>query len=272
MKAGAAGAALATMITAHPAAALASRGPVDDVPGWRAALEAAAAAPARPAGDADAALATRSRDMAAALAGGLPRLRASAAAGRRLPMDAPDVRALNDEDADAAAAARDAAAGMMADILAGDAAGAVDLAHVARIARPGGDAEWRCLAKAIYFESRGEPLKGQIAVAEVILNRRDDPRFPDTVCDVVAQGSKRPGCQFSFMCDGRPETIRDRAAYALAGNVAHMMLEGRPRTITGAATHFHTAYVRPGWARRMVKTIRVGDHLFYRERVRTAEN
>jgi hypothetical protein len=217
--------------------------------------------------------ATRASDLAAAMAGSLPRtaLRAPVRVAR-LPAGAPDLAALAAEDAETAAAAREASAGMLTQALLGDVAGAIDLAHVERLAAPDGGKEWRCLAHAIYFEARGEPIEGQVAVAEVILNRRDDPRFPKTVCAVVDQGAKRAGCQFSFMCDGRPEKVRDREAYALAGNIAHLMLEGRPRTLTGAATHFHTTYVRPGWARRMVRTTRVGAHLFYRDKLRTAQN
>jgi hypothetical protein len=243
---------------------------------WRGAMETlvrtGARAPASEARAERAAGATRVSDLAAAMAGSLPRAAPRAPVrAARLPSGAPDLAALAAEDAETAAAAREASAGMMAEALLGDAAGAIDLAHVERMAAPDGGKEWRCLARAIYFEARGEPIEGQVAVAEVILNRRDDPRFPKTVCGVVDQGAKRAGCQFSFMCDGRPEKVRDREAYALAGNIAHLMLEGRPRTLTGAATHFHTAYVRPGWARRMVRTTRVGAHLFYRERVRTAQ-
>jgi hypothetical protein len=242
---------------------------------WRGSMAALVLASARaPAAEARAeraAGATRASDLAAAMAGSLPRaaLRAPVRPAR-LPSGAPDLAALAAQDAETAAVAREASAGMLADALLGDVAGAIDLAHVGRMAAPDGGKEWNCLARAIYFEARGEPIEGQVAVAEVILNRRDDPRFPKTVCGVVDQGAKRSGCQFSFMCDGRPEKVRDREAYALAGNIAHLMLEGRPRVITGAATHFHTTFVRPSWARRMVKTTRVGAHLFYREKVRTA--
>jgi hypothetical protein len=244
--------------------------------GWRRAMAALALASARTDAAAPAERAagsTRASDIAAARAGSLPRAALHAPVQlARLPAGAPDLEALAAEDAETAARAREASAGMMAELLLGDVAGAIDLAHVERMAAPDGGREWRCLAQAIYFEARGEPIAGQVAVAEVILNRRDDPRFPKTVCAVVDQGAKRAGCQFSFMCDGRPEKVRDRDAYALAGNIAHLMLEGRPRTLTGAATHFHTTYVRPSWARRMVKTTRVGAHLFYRERLRTAQN
>lgn len=184
---------------------------------------------------------------------------------------APDLSALNAEDAAVSAIARSAADEMIAALLLGDLTGAVDLSHIDRLSKPEGDAEWRCLAKAIYFEARGESLAGQVAVAEVILNRLDDPRYPRSVCAVVKQGEeRRTGCQFSFMCDGRPERIEDKAAFQRAGVIAHLMLEGRPRILTGNATHFHTRAVSPVWSRRMVRTARIGHHVFYRYPTRTA--
>lgn len=127
-----------------------------------------------------------------------------------------------------------------------------------------GDAEWQCLTKALYFEARGETLKGQFAVAEVILNRVESPRFPDTVCGVVGQGgTKRHACQFSFMCDGKPETISEPNAWKTVGKVAHaaMRLDG---SLTNGATHYHTTAVRPRWSRVYDRVAKVGDHIFYR--------
>lgn len=121
------------------------------------------------------------------------------------------------------------------------------------------DAEWRCMAIALYFEARGEPVKGQFAVAEVILNRVADPRYPDTVCAVVNQT-----CQFSFTCDGQPERIREPEAFARVGKVADLMMGGVPRRLTDGATHFHARSVRPDWSRRLPKTTQIGDHVFYR--------
>ena len=130
---------------------------------------------------------------------------------------------------------------------------------------PKGDDEWACLAHAIYFEARGEPLAGQFAVAEVILNRVDSPAYPGTVCGVVQQGSRNlHRCQFSDACDGRPDKASDMTAFELAGKIARAMLDGRPRTLTGGATHFHAAHVRPVWAKASAKTTRIGAHSFYR--------
>ncbi len=132
-------------------------------------------------------------------------------------------------------------------------------------ARPAaqGDAEWECLAKAIYFEARGESIRGQFAVAEVILNRVASPLYPRSVCRVVHQGGSG-GCQFSFTCDGYSDRIREKAAYAISGKIARLMLDGAPRLLTDGATHFHTRNVRPRWAHRMPRTATIGHHLFYR--------
>lgn len=128
-----------------------------------------------------------------------------------------------------------------------------------------GDAQWRCLAEALYFEARGETIAGQVAVAEVILNRVEHEDYPDTVCAVVRQGAdRRNACQFSFMCDGRPEHITEPRAFSRAGKIARIMLDGQPRVLTGGATHFHTTRVRPRWSQVFHRTARIGDHVFYR--------
>jgi spore germination cell wall hydrolase CwlJ-like protein len=128
---------------------------------------------------------------------------------------------------------------------------------------PQGDAEWQCLTEALYFEARGESLEGQIAVAEVILNRVDSPLYPRTVCGVVKQRGGG-GCQFSYVCDGRKDRMREKASADLAGRIARAMLDGAPRLLTDGATHFHTRAVRPGWSRRFDQTASIGAHVFYR--------
>ena len=127
---------------------------------------------------------------------------------------------------------------------------------------PEGDAEWQCLTEALYFEARGESLEGQIAVAEVILNRVDSPLYPRTVCGVVKQRGGG-GCQFSYVCNGRTK-MREKGAADLAGRIARAMLDGAPRILTDGATHFHTRAVRPSWSKRFPKTAAIGAHLFYR--------
>ncbi|MFN0115313.1 MAG: cell wall hydrolase [Paracoccaceae bacterium] len=139
---------------------------------------------------------------------------------------------------------------------------------------PGPSSELDCLARAVYFEARGESLKGQVAVAEVVLNRAASPDFPGTICAVVEQGARdgEEGCQFSYTCDGRPDTVTDRAAFADARRIAALLIGGAERRLTGGATYFHNASVRPAWAVRFVRTAVIGGHSFYREALRTALN
>lgn len=125
--------------------------------------------------------------------------------------------------------------------------------------------EHKCLATAIYYEARSESLSGQLAVAEVIMNRVADARFPGTVCDVVYQGSYRnTGCQFTFTCDGalarKPRGIRWQRAQSVAAHVVLGLNEPR----TGGATHYHADYVDPIWNSGLVKTEKIGTHIFYR--------
>ncbi len=129
-----------------------------------------------------------------------------------------------------------------------------------------GGVEWKCLAEAIYFESRGEPLAGQIAVAEVVLNRVDSPAYPKTVCGVTHQGVGTAGraCQFSYACDGRPEVMSSSVPRERAEKLATLMLAGRERVVTEGATHFHSSAVRPSWAGKMTRTAKIGHHSFYR--------
>lgn len=131
---------------------------------------------------------------------------------------------------------------------------------------PSGGAAWRCLTEALYFEARGETLKGQYAVAEVILNRVDSKRFPDTICQVIKQGSERKfACQFTYICDGRHEHIDDAKAYKNTGKIARIMLNGGARLLTKSATHYHTTSIRPTWAKKITRTAHIGNHYFYRE-------
>jgi spore germination cell wall hydrolase CwlJ-like protein len=134
-----------------------------------------------------------------------------------------------------------------------------------------GGKQWQCLAKAVYFESRGEPVKGQFGVDEVVMNRVDSAGFPDTVCAVVNQGAhRRNACQFSFACDGAAETIHNEAAYERAGKIYRLLLDGAPRKVTDGATYFHTRWVHPSWSHHFKHTTTVGAHLFYRVPSRVA--
>lgn len=142
---------------------------------------------------------------------------------------------------------------------------ALDFRTLDTMPQASGDEAWQCLAQAIYFESRGEPLDGQVAVAEVVLNRVSDRRFPSTVCGVTKQGAgSGKGCQFSYACDGNSDVMKNAVPRARAEKLAALMLGGQPRSITAGATYFHTRSVRPSWSSRMVRTASIGHHYFYR--------
>ncbi|WP_424971094.1 cell wall hydrolase [Dinoroseobacter sp. S76] len=129
----------------------------------------------------------------------------------------------------------------------------------------GGEA-WRCLAEALYFEARGESIKGQFAVAEVILNRVESARYPNSVCGVINQGTGRKyQCQFTYTCDGHPERIGEPRAWESVGKVAKLSLETGDRSLTDGATHYHTTAVRPSWSKKYIKTAEIGVHRFYRQ-------
>jgi spore germination cell wall hydrolase CwlJ-like protein len=127
--------------------------------------------------------------------------------------------------------------------------------------------ERHCLATAIYFEARGEPVRGQIAVGQVILNRVRSLQFPQTICGVVYQGQGAPGCQFSFACDGHSDMPRQDAHWALAQSLARQITSGQvwlPEV--GYSTYYHADYVRPGWVNAMNKIDSIGRHIFYKKR------
>lgn len=220
-----------------------------------------------------AALRTVSADRAMAAASELNGVRSAALNLRPAAASTPDLAELIREDASAHADAANAKDAAMAELLVGDAAGVIALDYIDAMPAVKGGEQWRCLTKAIYFEARGESLAGQVAVAEVILNRKDSRAYPDTICGVVRQGEEmRNRCQFSFMCDGKPEDVTEQRAWRRAGKIADVMMKGRPRTVTKAATHFHTTAVRPGWSRRLVRTVKVDDHIFYRYPTTLASN
>ena len=147
----------------------------------------------------------------------------------------------------------------------------LDLQSLDALPAVDGDAELQCLAEAIYFESRGEPLEGQIAVAEVVLNRVDDRQFPKTVCGVTNQGvGSGRGCQFSYACDGNSDVMKSAVPRERAEKLAGLMLAGRARTVTDGATYFHTRSVRPSWSRKFARTAAIGHHIFYRPATQVA--
>ena len=122
-----------------------------------------------------------------------------------------------------------------------------------------------CLSQAVYYEARGETQRGQIAVAEVIMNRVRSGHYPNSVCGVVYQGSHRStGCQFTFTCDGSLNHRPRGRAWDRAQRVATAVLSGYTRPITQGATHYHTMAVNPVWNSGLVETTKIESHVFYR--------
>ena len=126
----------------------------------------------------------------------------------------------------------------------------------------------KCLANAVYFEARGEPVRGQIAVAQVVLNRVFSPFYPKTVCGVVYQNAHRHlACQFTFACDGVPDVVTEPDAWLRAKRIAADMLDGKlwmPEV--AKSTHYHASWVHPDWVNEMKRIYRLGVHTFYRPR------
>lgn len=124
----------------------------------------------------------------------------------------------------------------------------------------------RCLARGIYFEARGEPVKGQAAVSQVILNRVRNPHYPNSICGVVYQNQHWYNrCQFSFACDRIKDRINNKKLYKLAEHIAAETTAGRiwfPEV--GSSTHYHATYVAPKWRKKMKRVGKIGLHIFYR--------
>lgn len=122
----------------------------------------------------------------------------------------------------------------------------------------------RCMTQAVYYGAGFEPVAGRYAVAQVILNRMRHPAFPKSVCGVIYQGSSRPGCQFSFACDGSLLRAPGAKAWVEARRVAEDVLSGTVTSTVGMATHYHANYVSPYWAPKLHKITQMGAHIFYR--------
>ena len=138
--------------------------------------------------------------------------------------------------------------------------------------------EHECLAMNIYYEARGSNLADKAGVADVVLNRVQDTRYPNTVCEVVHQGKPKPSwkdpnvmvmvrnaCQFSWYCDGKSDNPQDEDRWNEAQLIAWNMLEhNKFRGISEGATHYHATYVNPSWARTLQQVGRLGAHIYYR--------
>ena len=140
------------------------------------------------------------------------------------------------------------------------------------------NSEAHCLALNIYHESRGDSLAGKFAVADVVLNRVENRRWPSTICEVVYQGKVKPSwkdpertvpvrnmCQFSWWCDGKDDYPNNTEAWAESQYIAYQILkEERMRGISEGATHYHATYVDPVWNKSMTSIGRIGSHVFFR--------
>ena len=132
---------------------------------------------------------------------------------------------------------------------------------------------YHCLASNIYWESRNQSLGGKVAVGQVVLNRVDSERFPDTICTVVKQTKFYPSgnidlhdCQFSWYCDGKSDVPleKEKDVYEESFRLAVKLLENRPMDFTEGAVHYHSDKVVPYWAESMIQTTRIDNHIFYR--------
>ena len=130
-----------------------------------------------------------------------------------------------------------------------------------------------CLALNVYHEARDQPFIGQVAVAQVVMNRVYDDRYPDHPCEVVFQGPTyswkpdfpvRHRCQFSWYCDGKSDKVYDEDAYKQALTIAHGVYYDNLDDFVEGATHYHAVYVLPEWAESKTPVVQIGQHMFYR--------
>lgn len=124
--------------------------------------------------------------------------------------------------------------------------------------------DFECLREAIYFEARASDPIGQHAVADVIKNRAEDPRFPNSICGVIAEGQAKGRCQFSYRCDARGEEFHDQIKFTNATRIAEEALKFPQQDITDGALYFHSTRMAPGWFGTLVRTGVFGGHVFYK--------
>ena len=124
--------------------------------------------------------------------------------------------------------------------------------------------ELECLAKNIYFEGRDQPWVGQVAIAQVTLNRVDSAIFPNNICDVIKQ-EKRNICQFSWYCDGKSDQPKDLKGFKKATDVAIQVYSRTIPDVTEGALWYHATYIRkPFWAYSFQETVKINEHIFYK--------
>ena len=143
------------------------------------------------------------------------------------------------------------------------------------------DRSAECLALNMYHEARGQGIAGELAVTAVVLNRVNDKRYPNTICEVVEQGPTRASwqnpqvrypiknrCQFSWFCDGKSDKPRDKKSWKWSQQIARLVVSGLLEDVTGGATHYHAHYVSPKWRTTKTFTVKIGSHLYYKKRGR----
>jgi hypothetical protein len=132
-------------------------------------------------------------------------------------------------------------------------------------------AEHKCLAEALYYETRGNTQDGQKAVAEVIFNRIRSGNYGSSICAVVYQGAKTGSCQFSWACNGALQAAREPVEWRQAQVMAARILTGEEHLgdLTQGAVGFHAVYVNPNWGPQYIRTVEIGGHVFYRRAGRT---
>ena len=135
-------------------------------------------------------------------------------------------------------------------------------------------AEHKCLSEVLYYEARGEGAGGQKAVAEVVFHRMNHGNFGHSICAVVYEGQDKPGCQFSFTCNGDVKRPKQETAWQQSEALAAQILTGQValKNATGGALNFHAVSVAPDWAETMDKTTQIGNHIFYRSVPRTRDS
>jgi spore germination cell wall hydrolase CwlJ-like protein len=121
-----------------------------------------------------------------------------------------------------------------------------------------------CLSRTIYWEARGEGAAGMEAIANVVMNRLGHEGFPNTICGVVRQGHEQGACQFSWWCDGRSDDAEEEKSYAISKEITRKALNRQLTDRTGGAMYFHSKTTTANWSVGYIKTLKVGDHVFYK--------
>ncbi|MBU2640826.1 MAG: cell wall hydrolase [Gammaproteobacteria bacterium] len=123
-----------------------------------------------------------------------------------------------------------------------------------------------CLARTIYWEAKGEGVAGMEAIANVVMNRLGHEGFPNKICDVVRQGHEQGACQFSWWCDGRSDDVEEDKSYAIAKEISRKALNRQLTDRTSGALYFHQRKINPSWSAEYIRTVEIGEHVFYKPR------